>query len=220
MEIRLFGVLHASPICRARLISALRSLREQGSPAFIAVEAAQRLFHNTTLLQRKHFLELSKGDGDLVNFGTDLFESLSQCIGFEADAHMEIYKQSDVPVVWLDAQRDEDEKDQGCTSNQGKLYYVWFKKYLSGHVCLETDDAFRLIHDGIATSKAPEELPEKRYRRDPIWADLIHQQLRQSHTAKYAIVVVGVDHISDHRLSLGSILQRTEACTLLDITKV
>jgi len=193
---------------------------EHALPAFIAVEAAPQLFCETILPQRERFRELAARDSSFTCLGTDLIDTLARCILFEADAHMDVHGQQAVPVVWLDEHRDAETKDQGVCTSLGRNYYFWFKGYLAAKPPANIDEAFRRIHKGIAAPSKNPLTPRDLYRRDAEWAELILQRVQRSSGVDYAIVVIGVDHIASHHLSVLSVLEKTVDCRPMDITGI
>lgn len=220
MKLCLFGVLHASPICRNRYRSRIADMFcDNGPPSFLAVEAAPRLFQAVILPQRDRFHELAMADTEFKRYGTPFVEALATCIGFEADAHEHVYTPGEPHILWLDGHRDCDENDQGCARSLGRNYYCCFKRYLSR--CATAQEAFDCIHSGITadiSSKVPVSA-ESTYRRDLAWSELILAKLRERSACTYAIAIVGLDHIERNPLSILSRLAGTITCEPIDLTK-
>lgn len=219
MKLFLCGVMHASPICRDLYQSRLGiMLRDQGAPAFIAVEAAPHLFRETVMSQRTVFRDLAMADSQFTQYGQVFIDTLAKCIGFEADAHTDIYGEPGPSILWLDQYRDEDQGDQGCSSSLGRNYYLWFKKYLGDAPCVNVQDAFSRIHHGIYCSSQTLLSPEETYRRDALWAELIKGQIEHYSSNGYAIVTVGLDHLASDPKSVLSLLFAIAKCEAIDVT--
>ena len=219
MNIFLFGVMHASPICRSRYLSRLHTIfLDQGVPSFIAVEAAPHLFRETILPQRIRFRDLATVDSQFTIYGEPFIDTLAKCIGFEADAHAEIYGEAAPSVLWLDEHRDQDENDKGCAQSLGRNYYLWFKDYLGPDPCLCVQDAFSQIHDGISYPREDPTPPGRKYRRDARWAQRIHERIERCSPDDHAIVTVGLDHIANDPMSILSRLTGVAKCEAFDLT--
>ena len=219
MKLFLFGVMHASPVCRDRYLSRLRTIfLDQGTPAFVAVEAAPRLFRETILPQRTEFRDLAMADSQFTHYGTPFIDALAKCLGFEADAHTEIYGQPGPAIIWLDEHRDEDENDHGFAPSYGLNYYHWFKNWIGQDPCPTVQGAFSRIHDGINCSSQGPSLQEAIYRRDAIWADRINERIERCSPDDHAIVTVGLDHLGKDPRSVLSRLIQVAKCEAIDLT--
>ena len=217
MKLCMFGVLHASPICRNRYRSEItRLFRDSGQPSFLAVESGPRLYHDFFLPQRDEFHALALNDPKFTRYGIPFVDALAECIGFEADAHRDVYGSQEPLVLWLDEHRDPD--DQGCAPSLGRNYYLWFKDYLSKQPCPTAEEAMHCIHSGLAANGVPNGSPEHTYRRDAKWHELICAKLQESSTSTYAIVIAGLAHSENNPLSILSLLLKTITCEVLDIT--
>ena len=220
MELYLFGVMHASPICRNRYVLNLDKIfRDNGAPAFVAVEASQRLFQEIIESQRAQFRDLATADEQFTGYGDIFVDTLAKCIGFEADAHAETYGKEGPPVLWLDEHRDHDVDEQGCVNSLGKNYYHWFKDYLDSEPCPTMQNAFMRIHDGI---RRGENLirTEMNYHRDARWAQLIDHWMQKCSPEDHSIVIVGLDHLGSNPKSILSRLTGVAKCERIDTTEI
>jgi hypothetical protein len=220
MKLFIFGVYHSSPICRARYVSRVGALFHGSGPAaFVAVEAAPGLFRSTILPQRERFRDLAMADTTFTRHGTSFVETLTKYICFDADAHVQAYGQHELSVVWLDQQRDYEINDQGCSQSLGRNYYIWFKDYLQRCPPSNSEDAFRCIHSEIARSVDRPTTNDYKYRRDANWAKLISDHVQTLPSDRYALAAVGLDHTTQHPLSVVSLLQGTGDCQTIDASE-
>jgi len=180
--LRIAGINHFDPTMRSELIQWLNSCSKRfGTPKFIAVEWDNEVFDGVRA-ERQQFRRLLAEAWQWIS--KSHLDTLTISLGYEADAHSDIYP--DVEVLWLDQGRVYP-KDfvAKCAKNRLKQYEGFLQNWPTS-----TDNSNLLLRIRQRASNVP---PPQADARDKKWTELIKARLCDPRDS-WAIAIVCSDH--------------------------
>lgn len=204
--LRIAGINHKDPAMRHRLIELLNEyFAKYKTPDFIAVEWDENVF-SAVLAKREELRGLLKGEWP--NIPEKLLNTLVQSLGYEGDAHLDVYP--NVDTVWLDQGR----KDYGSdfTEKFAKWRLRDYRRFL-GTCCIDSPHALSRLSESASKVDCPRYDP-----RDRIFADAIRKRSILGGN-DWAIAIVGDDHARTGGGSMRDLLAamgyKCEVCSLM-----
>lgn len=195
--LRIAGINHNDPAIRQRLIEWLAGCSAHcGQPDFVAVEWDKDVFEGVKAKREELRCLLTK---EWPNISGSLLNTLVLSLGYEGDAHLEIYP--DVDILWLDQGRQEGRGNDDYPRRFIEKCAVWrlrdYKRFLDAWPGVADESKILCrISEGASNVPAPQ------YgRRDEKWAELIAQAAVQG-VSNWALAIVGNDHAIDDNGSM------------------
>ena len=220
MKVYLVGIAHNDPLCRPLLVSHLRSIAEveNSKPSFVGVEYSKLIFERI-----KGLREAFKGmiHAKWPNEPEAVIEAMAKTLGFEGDAHEEVFP--DAVVVWLDQHRQIapegsfrlcDGYDVFSPRNidrRAENMLTQFSNWLSQSEGKVLEVLRHMDWSGFSEmSKKPS---QSTIRRNQKWARLIRQAAEENQNS-WGIVISGASHHTGHAESLDKLLAEYEFETI------
>lgn len=204
MKVILIGGVHNSLSCRDRLVSTLNDISEsERSVSFVAVEYDENTFYNRILPLRDAIDECKKKNPIFSKYvSDDEMHELASCIGYDGDAHMDIFP--DVETVWLDEGREPNENlfAHPCGSFLYNKIGHFVGMIMSGDIIGEYGE--RLFEYIALENDGAEEIINN--VRDESWFEIISEFLTdEEHDC--GIAIVGGSHAEEKEGNFRSLLE-------------
>lgn len=191
------GIAHDDPQGRTMLLAWFKTLEVSMGcvPAFVAVEHDPQIFMAKFKAERPLLGELLSQK--LYGFSTDLLEAMERSLGYEGDAHTEIWPT--VETVWL----NEDRTSPSMIASRAEARANGFE---------DLAKAFSL--DAMTTIPKFSELvwgyrddPTGDWTRDRRWVDRIGLEIARHPGKAWCSVVVGAYHAGNYQGNMVSLLR-------------
>ena len=187
MRLYIAGVVHNDPLGRSKLIEWLRALSRRGVPGFIATEWDEDIFGRVRA-QRNWFCHVAREEWPQAP--PELIRDLSLSLGYEADAHTEVFPK--LEVLWLDQGRQV--QDLSEITEFGQLRLGTYRSFLGdGAMPLVVSEALALLSSEAWRRADAGACGGIDTARDSRWAEVLLERTQQV-SCEWAVAVVGQRH--------------------------
>jgi hypothetical protein len=206
VELYSAGINHNDPFMRKELAEWLHDLKAQhkSDPCFVAVEWGKHA-HSKVVDARDEFKELAKKAWPGVS--DDLLTTLAEAMGYEGDAHREVWPELD--PIWLDDDRPSTLKVEYELDNYaaGRLGIYKFRMGKADPVSDPQGALQRLSDAAHVGQQAWADNP-----RDESWAKQITAAIGNAPKCEWAVVICGSEHFAKHAGNTRDLLDKNSIC--------
>ncbi|MGG4481239.1 hypothetical protein [Paenibacillus illinoisensis] len=199
MRIYIAGINHNDPLSRIELIEWMKDIakHEKMSPVFIAPEWKEEYF-NLVKEQREEFDRRVRSEWPLLT--EKQIESITLSLGYEGDAHKEVF--GELTVLWLDQERNADRSVKD-------FYKFRFQNLRNWAQEIDQNENFVTMLSKVirgTQSVSVKTNPSIDPGRDAAFHQVINNEC-SPYSLGWAMIVVGVIHSLSTRGSMRNLLE-------------